>query len=136
MIRLICPVILTTLLITAWSHAQEAEQAGDKEVDPASSRELIRQWVQTERIISEEKTIWQVEKERMQDLLDIYQKELKLLDEELSQAGASAGLVDENKQKLEAGLAQYREARQLLTAAMARLLPRMQALTARFPRPL
>lgn len=104
--------------------------------DPAASRELIRQWVQTERMISEEKTAWQVEKQRMQQLLEIYRKELKLLDEELSKAGASVESVDENQRVLEQSLKEHREARQQLQATMARLLPRMQALVKKFPQPL
>jgi len=113
-----------------------AVEVAGQEPDFTGSRELIRQWVQTERIISEEQTAWQIEKQQMTDLLDIYQEELKLLDEELNLAGASAELVDENKEKLEAGLAQYRQARQMLRESMARLLPRIQKLVKRFPDPL
>lgn len=104
--------------------------------DPAASRELIRQWVKTERIISEEKTSWDVEKKRMQDLLDLYQKELQLLDEEIGKAGKSASLVDENKEKFQSELKQYREAQQLLGDTMARLLPRLKSLMTRLPKPL
>ena len=113
-----------------------AVEVAGQEPDFTGSRELIRQWVQTERIISEEQTAWQIEKQQMTDLLDIYQEELKLLDEELNLAGASAELVDENKEKLEAGLAQYRQARQMLRESMAKLLPRIQKLVKRFPDPL
>ena len=84
MIRSAYRVTLTMLLAMVASHAQES----DLTADPESSRELIRQWVQTERIISEEKSAWQVEKQQMQELLGIYQQELKLLDEELNQAGS------------------------------------------------
>lgn len=104
--------------------------------DPAATRELIRQWVKTERIISEEKTSWDVEKKRMQELLDLYQKELKLLDEEIDKAGKSASMVDENKQRFQTELKQYREAQQLLGDTMARLLPRLKSLMARLPQPL
>jgi len=132
MIRSAYRVTLTMLLAMVASHAQES----DLTADPESSRELIRQWVQTERIISEEKSAWQVEKQQMQELLGIYQQELKLLDEELNQAGTSAELIDENKEKLEASLRQYRDARQLLRATITRLLPRMRKLVTRFPQPL
>lgn len=104
--------------------------------DPAASRELIRQWVKTERIISEEKTSWDVEKKRMQDLLDLYQKELKLLDEEIGKAGKSASLVDENKERFQSELKHYREAQQLLGDTMARLLPQLKLLMTRLPQPL
>ena len=128
MIRFYSSTIWITLLAVITCHAQE--------VNPSSSRELIRQWVQTERMISEEKTAWQVEKQQMQDLLEIYQQELKLLNEELNVAGSSADLIDENKEKLESGLAQYREAKQILRSSMASLVPRMQKLVGRFPAPL
>lgn len=104
--------------------------------DPAKARELIRQWVKTERHVSEEKSAWQVEKKRMQDLLGLYQKELKLLDEELEKAGGAAGLIDKDKEKLEGELVRYRAAQRLLAGTMARLLPRAKALAARLPAPL
>jgi hypothetical protein len=123
MIQLRAIAISTMLLATLGVDAQQKDGADGQKTDPASSRELIRQWVHTERIISEERTAWQVEKQQM-------------LDEELNAAGASAELIDENKEQLEARLAQYREARQVLHEAMARLLPRMRKLLVRFPAPL
>jgi hypothetical protein len=125
-----------TLLAVIACHAQETNNVAEQEVNPSNSRELIRQWVQTEHIISEEKTAWQVEKQQMQELLEIYQQELKLLNEELNVAGSSADLIDENKEKLESGLAQYREAKQILRSSMASIVPRMQKLVGRFPAPL
>jgi len=121
MIRFYSSTIGMTLLAVITCHAQEQNNKAEQEVNPSNSRELIRQWVQTERIISEEKTTWQVEKQQMQDLLEIYQQELKLLNEELNVAGSSADLIDENKEKLESGLAQYREAKQILRSSMASL---------------
>ncbi len=136
MIRFYSSTIGITLLAVITCHAQETNNEAEQEVNPSNSRELIRQWVQTEHIISEEKTSWQVEKQQMQDLLEIYQQELKLLNEELNVAGSSADLIDENKEKLESGLAQYREAKQILRSSMASLVPRMQKLIGRFPAPL
>ena len=122
-------------LSLAGSHAQESAKATG-EGNPVQARELIRQWVETERLISEEKSAWQAEKQQMQNLLEIYGKELSLLNEELNAAGSSAGLVDENKEQLEASLNEYREARQFLREAVARLLPRLKNLAKRFPVPL
>ena len=128
-LSLICLLIIP---ITHFAVAQESEP----QIDPVASKELIRQWVQTERLLSEEKNSWLVEKKRMQDLLDLYQKELTLLSEEIEKAGASAGLVDENKEKYESGLKQYRAAQAVLSDTMARLLPRMKAIIKRLPKPL
>ena len=44
-----------TLLAVIACHAQETNDVAEQEVNPSNSRELIRQWVQTEHIISEEK---------------------------------------------------------------------------------
>ena len=127
---------LISLFAVMVCHAQQKTDDAVQEIGPSNSRELIKQWVQTERLISEEKTSWQVEKQQMQDLLEIYKKELKLINEELNVAGSSADLIDENKEKLESGLAQYREAKQILRSSMASLVPRMQKLVGRFPAPL
>lgn len=105
-------------------------------IDPTATRELIRQWVLTERLVSEEKSTWQVEKKQMQELLDLYQKELKLLNEELSKAGGSVGMVDEQKETYQKELKEYRDAQSLMTETLARLLPRVRSLIPRLPHPL
>ena len=125
------------LLLTSFLSAQEKAPAQvSAQIDPTVVRELIKQWVQTERLISEEKTTWQVDKKRMQELLDLYQKELKLLNEEIAQAGSSAEMVDERKQTYEKELKEYRDAQRLLSDAMARLLPRVLQLLTQLPEPL
>lgn len=105
-------------------------------VDPVETRELIRQWVAAERLVSEEKAAWQVEQKRMQELLGLYQKELQLLDEELGKSGGAADLIDNDKDKLEVRVKKYRAAQGLLAKTMVRLLPRAQQLIAFFPQPL
>jgi hypothetical protein len=127
---------LISLFAVMVCHAQQKTDDAVQEVDPSKSRELIKQWVQTERLISDEKTSWQVEKQQMQDLLEIYKKELTLLSEELDAAGGAAELIDVNKEKLESDLTQYREAKRVLRSSMAGLVPRMQSLSKRLPEPL
>lgn len=125
------------LLLASSLLAQESSPIdAPAQIDPTATRELIRQWVQTERLLSEEKTTWQVEKSRMQELLDIYQKELKLLNEEITQAGSSTEMVDERKQTHEKELKEYRDAQRLLSDAMARHLPRVRKLLTQLPEPL
>jgi hypothetical protein len=117
--------------------AQDADPAtAEKPIDPTATRELIRQWVQTERLLSEEKTTWQVEKSRMQELLDLYQKELTLLNEEISKAGTSAGTLDGRQETLKKEIKEYRDAQRLLADTLSRLLPRLQSMIPRLPQPL
>ena len=59
---------LISLFAVMVCHAQQKTNDTEQAVQPSRARELIKQWVQTERLISEEKTSWQVEKQQMQDL--------------------------------------------------------------------
>jgi hypothetical protein len=127
---------LISLFAVMVCHAQQKTSDAVQDVNPSKSRELIKQWVQTERLISEEKTSWEVKKQQMQDLLEIYKKELTLLSEELDAAGGAAELIDVNKEKLESDLTQYREAKRILRSSMAGLVPRMRSLSKRLPEPL
>ncbi len=111
-------------------------QSGGVVLDPAASRELIEQWLKTERLISAEKASWNIERQRMQDLLDLYGKELMLLNEEIEKAGASAKLADGRQSELQSELKEYREAQLLLADSLASLLPRARLLVNRFPEPL
>jgi hypothetical protein len=104
-------------------------------MDPTVTRELIAQWVKTERLVSEEKNAWQVEKKQMQELLDLNQKELKLLDEEILKAGASAKTVDERKETYEKELKEYRASQRMLIETLSALLPRVRDLISRLPQP-
>lgn len=130
-------IFISLSCLTGAIVAQDAAQeTPEPALDPVATRELIGQWVQTERLLSEEKTSWQVEKSRMQQLLDLYQKELKLLDEEITKAGTSSGMVDERQQLLKKEIKEFRDAQRVLADAMARLLPRIQAIIPRLPQPL
>ena len=104
--------------------------------DPTVARELIRQWVLTERVTTEEKSQWDVEQARMRELLEIYQKELKLLDEEIDQAGTFAKGVDENRVVMKKELAANRAAQAVLRETLSLQLPRINRLVASFPEPL
>ncbi len=125
------------IIITLLSLSSSLCAQGKKDtLDPAAKRELIKQWVQTERLITEEKNTWKVEKQRMQDLLNIYQKELTLLNEEIEKAGASAELADDRKGELESELKAYRDAQRLLIDSLTNMLPRTRNLIKRLPDPL
>lgn len=128
--------ILYLLSLPLVAQDGKPEPTSAETIDPTVTRELIRQWVLAERLISEEKTTWQVEKQRMQDLLDLYQKELSLLNEEVSQAGTAAESVSQKKQTYQQDLDQYRDAQQLLSSTLAKLLPRVRVLIPRLPKPL
>ncbi len=100
------------------------------------ARAMIRQWVKTERLISEEKMQWNVDQSHMRELLKVYQTELKLLTEELKKAGEVAQDVDRRREQAKKDIAAHREARQELKNALSRQLPRMLRILPLLPPPL
>ncbi|MDC0088079.1 DUF3450 domain-containing protein [Akkermansiaceae bacterium] len=115
-------LIFYSLLLVQYAPADSA--------DPTVSRELIRQWVKTEQLISEEATEWKADKQSMQDLLEIYKKELGVLDAELS----ANKKVDNSE--VTADVQSYQEAKQVIVDSLPRLKSRLLLLSNRFPTPL
>lgn len=97
---------------------------------------LVEKWLETERLLSREAKDWQAEKEHTGQLLDLYRKELTLLDEELAAAGKNAGLVDEEAETLKAKIAASETARREAITFLTKIKPRVVALSGKFPRPL
>ena len=69
MIRFISSMTTISLFAVMVCHAQQKTGDAVQDVNPSKSRELIKQWVQTERLISEEKTSWEVKKQQMQVII-------------------------------------------------------------------
>jgi hypothetical protein len=106
--------------------------------DPAvvELRETISKIVDAQSQASRERSDWQERKAEMEALLDLHRRELALLNEELDQAGQSAGGHDGDKQAAQAEIEALRATRRVASEAAARNAPRMLALAARFPAPL
>ncbi len=123
---------LTTLLslfFVVEIHSQEAVNENDV------AKELIRQWIDTEKLLSDEQETWKREKAHISELLGLYEQELKLLNEELAVV-PSVELDDEKKQKLEKQIQLDDEKRKQLRTFLIRQKPRILALVKKFPEPL
>lgn len=121
--------ILLSLVFVIEIRSQEVVSSHDV------AKEMIRQWIQTEKQLSEEKETWNQEKAHISDLLDLYGKELILLNEELD-AVPSVELDDEKKEKLEAQIKMDDQKRLELRDFLVRQKPRVLALVKKFPEPL
>lgn len=99
-------------------------------------RETISKIVDTRALESKEKSDWAERKASMAALLDLHQRELSLLNEELEKAGQSAGDFDQRKKDAETEIARLRAARRAASEALHRNLPRTLQLISRFPTPL
>lgn len=124
-------------LLAAWGgspftlRAQEPDAAKVAEL-----REVIAEWVETERLVTEEKTGWEEKKASMAQLLDLYREELTLLDQELAEAGKSASAFDADQQKMERETSALRAARETMVSALREARSGLLSLTTRFPPPL
>jgi len=111
-------------------HAQAA--------DPAviELRETISKIVDTQTLESKERLDWQSRKAEMQNLLELHQRELVLLSEELDKAGQSAPGHAETTDTLKSEIETLKISRRATAEAVARNVPRTLSLAKRFPPPL
>lgn len=123
-------LIFSFILFSLGLHAQIT--------DPAivELRQSISKIVDTQTLESEERLEWESRKAEMAALLDLHQRELKLLDEELSAAGQSAPGHAETTETLASEIETLKAARRLASEAVARNAPRALALAKSFPPPL
>lgn len=110
--------------------AQEADAA------VVELRESIARLVELRSMESRERADWEARKAEMAELLELQRRELALLDEELAEAGASAGGHDEAAEGMREEIETLREARALARQALQGAVPRLLALERRFPQPL
>lgn len=125
-------LLATLLLLTPFTLAEEV-------VPDAAIVELratIAKIVDAEALTSKESADWQGRKAEMAALLELQQRELKLLSEELEEAGASAGSFDERKREAEVELAKLKEVRRAVKQVVAETQPRVLALIGYLPQPL
>ncbi len=98
-------------------------------------KEVIRQWVDAEKLLGNEKDAWREEKAHMSELLELYAKELALLNEELA-AVPSVEMDDEKKQGFEKEIKDADAMRAKLKVFLLGLKPRVLSVVGKFPVPL
>jgi hypothetical protein len=99
-------------------------------------RETISKIVDTRTLESKERLDWEAGKAEMAALLELHQRELGLLNEELEKAGQSAPGHADSTEDLKAEIESLKAARRTASEAAARTIPRTLALSKRFPAPL
>lgn len=126
--------LIICLSLSALGHGQEKQE--EETISPAAARAMIQEWVQTERMISEEKEGWEIEREQLNDLINLYETELGLLKAEVEKAGESHVELDKEKATLESEVKQMRAERRKLANKVVELSARMVKISNNFPQPL
>lgn len=116
------------------AEARAAERQRDGVV--VELRETISKVVEVEMTESREASDWQARKESMDELLGLHRRELALLDEELSKAGASAEQYAAEREKLEGEIAELKHVRGKWREVIQGLRGRVLGLIQRFPKKL
>ena len=127
------PLILS--VFSASLLGSGAQTAAD-EAKIAELQELVSKLVDVQTLESQERTDWTAKKASFANLLELHQRELKLLDEELAKAGKTAPAHESQAADMEAEIESLKQARRLTAEAVARNLPRLIQLSAAFPEPL
>ena len=133
---MVLTLTLTLALQTVSAQGLDADKADQPGYQDLVAKEMIRQWVATEKLLGDEAAEWKVEKARVSELLGLYEKELTLLTEELEKSGSVATTVDETKSELEKKIAASKAKRVQLKSFLIGLNPRVLSLVKKFPAPL
>lgn len=122
------------ILISLWGYSLVHAEPEDAAV--IELRETISKIVDVQTLESEERLDWKARKDEFAALLDLHARELKLLDQELNQAGQSAPSHAVTTEEIKIEIAALKKARNLATEVVSRNLPRVISLAKRFPEPL
>jgi len=114
--------------------ASPAFATGAAEV--ADFRTKTEKWVETSRIISEEKADWVLDRETLRATRDLLKQEKKALEEEIAELDASAAESDEERRELLLARGDARRAADTLETELAAMEQAVLALVPRLPEPL
>lgn len=101
--------------------------------DTTPAEAMIAQWVQTEKLITTEKLDWEKSSAQSQQLIDLYQKELSLLDKELNDTGKNVINVDDEAEALKQSIHTSEQARLSAIGYLNQIKPRVFSLYKKLP---
>ena len=84
--------LLLFALATATTHAQSTE--------PAATRDVLREWVATKALFSEEKETWAEEKAALQDTISILEQEKAMLEKRIEEREEAADAAADRRSEL------------------------------------
>ena len=110
-------------------------EAPDNALDIANARQAISEWVQVERTISDEKQDWEQEREMMEELVEVNQRRIESLREQIQEAEENITAEDESRADLIEKNDRLKKLSENLKASVAQFEDRMRHLLARVPAP-
>ena len=111
------------------AQSAQAEQVGE-------TRGMLEQWVETRRLLSQEKRDGQLGRELLGDRIGLVQREIEALRGKLAEAQASISAADEKRAELAAENERLKSSAATLEGTVAGLEQRTRELLARLPVPI
>jgi hypothetical protein len=99
-------------------------------------RAKLEKWVESRRILSEERSEWEADRETLRATRDLLEQEKKTLTEEIAALEASSTEADEERRDLLLRRGEYQRAAGALEARVVEMEREVKQLAARFPVPL
>jgi len=128
-----------------WSHPLAAglcllglglapvQDQGGKGAKVAEVRAALEKYVETERIISQERRDWALGKQVLEDRISLVQRQLEELREKIADADESLGEAGRKRAELEAENGKLEEANEVVSEAVIKLEGRTMELLAKVP---
>ncbi|MEM1223666.1 MAG: DUF3450 family protein [Verrucomicrobiota bacterium] len=101
-----------------------------------SARNLVKEWVATEKAISSEAAQWQEKKDLLNDLLSVTEAEVATLEKSIRTIEESATVADASRTKLVNEQEALAEGRQRISKFLSEIEPQLLELRAALPEPL
>ena len=140
-LQILC-VLCALLLAGVIAPAGAGETPSDPEVSktapegPESARALLAKWMETERIIAQERAQWQHSRDMLRSRIELTKGELQAQEEKLKQLREADAELGAKRGSLSAEDQAARQALDALSGAIDGLEAEIRGLSARFPEPL
>ncbi|MCB9896917.1 MAG: DUF3450 family protein [Planctomycetes bacterium] len=109
---------------------------GDEVTDLGVTRAALEKWVETRRVISQEKRDWALGREMLEERIDVVQREIDSFRQKIDDTQGSIAEADAKKLELSAENRKLQEASTALDEAIVTLEARTRRLIARLPDPI
>jgi hypothetical protein len=122
------------------SAAGAPQRAGEELPEPvprlAATRTALEKWVETQRLLSQEKRDWQLGQEMLRERIALLRREIEAMRGRITEAEQSVGEADRKRAEIGAARAELQQAADVLAAAVLPLEARTRELLGRLPAPL
>ncbi|AQT68794.1 hypothetical protein STSP2_01967 [Anaerohalosphaera lusitana] len=125
-------ILLTPFLLLAGSRSLQAAD----EVGPQQARLLIEKWVETERLISEEKQKFRLASEMLEERISLVKNEIKSLKDKISETEDSIAEADKKRKEMVEENEKLKETSTFMTDTATDLEGRCKDLIKRLPNPI